>query len=219
MNRGNCRMDVFQKPGDFAAFVTILEEGRQRVKMRILAYCLMNNHWHIVLWPRKAGDLSKFVQWISSTHVRRWREHRANVGQGHLYQGRFKAFPVQSDPHLLGVFGYVEANPLRARMVRRAQDWQWSSLGGGAGVDGKRVQLAQWPPRPAGRMGRAGQCHGGQGRARSTPVVRPAQPAIRRRRLGAADGAAAGLGINAARSVAAKEAIACDKADRFAEVR
>ena len=86
MNRGNCRMDVFQKPGDFAAFVTILEEGRQRVKMRILAYCLMNNHWHIVLWPRKAGDLSKFVQWISSTHVRRWRDHRANVGEGHLYQ-------------------------------------------------------------------------------------------------------------------------------------
>ena len=162
MNRGNCRMDVFQKPGDFAAFVTILEEGRQRVKMRILAYCLMNNHWHIVLWPRKAGDLSKFVQWISSTHVRRWREHRANVGEGHLYQGRFKAFPVQSDPHLLGVFGYVEANPLRARMVRRAQDWQWSSLGGGAGVDGKRVQLAQWPPRSTGRMDRAGRCHGGR---------------------------------------------------------
>jgi putative transposase len=86
MNRGNCRMDVVQKPGDFAAFVTILEEGRQRVRMRILAYCLMNNHWHIVLWPRKAGDLSKFVQWISSTHSRRWREHRANVGEGHLYQ-------------------------------------------------------------------------------------------------------------------------------------
>jgi len=91
------------------------------------------------------------VQWISSTHVRRWREHRANVGEGHLYQGRFKAFPVQSDPHLLGVLGYVEANPLRARMVARAEDWPWSSLGGGAGVDGKRVQLAQWPvARPAG---------------------------------------------------------------------
>jgi putative transposase len=151
MNRGNCRMDVFRKPGDFAAFVTILEEGRQRVKMRILAYCLMNNHWHIVLWPREAGDLSKFVQWISSTHVRRWREHRENVGKGHLYQGRFKAFPVQSDPHLLSVLGYVEANPLRARMVARAQDWRWSSLGGGAGVDGKRVQLTQWPvARPAG---------------------------------------------------------------------
>ncbi len=87
MNRGNCRMDIFRKPGDFAAFVTILEEGRKRVKIGILAYCLMSNH--LVLWPRKAGNLSTFVQWISSTHVRRWREHRANVGN--LYQGRFKA--------------------------------------------------------------------------------------------------------------------------------
>ena len=118
-------MDVFRKPGDFAAFVTILEEGRQRVKMRILAYCLMNNHWHIVLWPREAGDLSKFVQWISSTHVRRWREHRENVGKGHLYQGRFKAFPVQSDAHLLDVLGYVEANPLRPGW------WRVRKTGGG----------------------------------------------------------------------------------------
>jgi putative transposase len=198
MNRGNCRMDVFQMPGDSAAFVTILEEGRQRVKMRILAYCLMSNHWHIVLWPRKAGDLSNLVQWISSTHVRRWREHRSNVGEGHLSTrvcpersrtGRFKAFPVQSDPHLLGVLGCVVANPLRARMVGRAEEWRWSSFGGGAGVDGKRVRLAQWPPRPAGRMGRAGQCHGGQGRARATPVVRPArrlglESTLRGKRLG-----------------------------------
>jgi putative transposase len=58
MNRGNCRMDIFRKPGDFAAFVTILEEGRQRIKMRILGSCLMSNHWHLVLWPRKTGDLS-----------------------------------------------------------------------------------------------------------------------------------------------------------------
>jgi putative transposase len=111
--------------------------------------------------------------------VRRWREHRANVGQGHLYQGRFKAFPVQSDPHLLGVFGYVEANPLRARMVRRAQDWQWSSLGGGAGVDGKRVQLAQWPvARPAGWVERVNAMVAKE-ELRATPVVRPARPAIR----------------------------------------
>jgi hypothetical protein len=107
--------------------------------------------------------------------VRRWREHRENVGEGHLYQGRFKAFPVQSDAHLLDVLGYVEANPLRARMVARAQDWRWSSLGGGAGVDGKRVQLTQWPvARPAGWVERVNAVAG-----QRSAVVRPAQPAIR----------------------------------------
>jgi putative transposase len=86
MNRGSCRTDVFQNERRSCPIRQDPGEGRPRVKMRILAYCLMSNHWHIVLWPHKAGDLSKFVQWISSTHVRRWREHRANVGEGHLYQ-------------------------------------------------------------------------------------------------------------------------------------
>ena len=150
MNRGNCGMSIFEKPGDFAAFVSLLEESRQRANIRLLSYCLMTTHWHLALWPSEAKDLSAFVQWLSSTHVRRWREHRRSVGEGHLYQGRFKAFPVQSDPHLLRLLRYVEANPLRAGMVQRAQDWPWSSLGGGAGTDGTRVQLAQWPiARPA----------------------------------------------------------------------
>src|SRR5437762_1476266 len=117
LNRGNCRMNLFHKDSDFAAFLKILEEACLRFKMRLLAYCLMHNHWHLVLWPRRGVDLSRFVAWVSSTHVRRWREHRGNVGQGHLYQGRFKSFIVQNDGHLLSVLRYVEANPLRAGMV------------------------------------------------------------------------------------------------------
>ena len=89
INRGNCRMPIFQKPGDFQAFVTLLREACQRVPgMRLLAYCLMGNHWHLVLWPRSDGDLARFVGWVSNTHVRRWRQHRGSVGEGHLYQGR-----------------------------------------------------------------------------------------------------------------------------------
>ena len=96
LNRGNCRMDVFEKPKDYAAFIKLLEEGRRRFDMRVLGYCLMRNHWHLVLWPRRAAQLSRFMQWVSTTHVRRW-EHRANTGEGHLYQGRFKSFLVQND--------------------------------------------------------------------------------------------------------------------------
>src|SRR3954471_15207679 len=146
LNRGNCRMDLFTKDGDFAAFLTLLEQARTRFpQVRILAYCLMHNHWHLVLWPRRGADLSRFVGWMCSTHVRRWRTHRGNVGLGHLYQGRFKSFVVQDDPHALTLLQYVEANPLRARMVKRAQDWLWSSLGSGRGVRGACVLLTKWP--------------------------------------------------------------------------
>lgn len=149
LNRGNCRMKIFAKAGDFAAFVKLLEEGRRRTGMRVLAYCLMHNHWHLVLWPRRGADLSRFMGWIGTTHVRRWREHRGNSGEGHLYQGRFKDFLVQDDHHLLTVLRYVEGNPLRANMVRRAEAWPWSSLGGHAGAEGVGVELEPCPvPRP-----------------------------------------------------------------------
>ena len=96
INRGNCRMRIFSKPADFSAFVGLLRQGCERVPgMRVLAYCLMNNHWHLVLWPTRDDDLARFVGWVSTTHVRRWRLHRRSVGEGHLYQGRFKSFPVQ----------------------------------------------------------------------------------------------------------------------------
>ena len=146
LNRGNCRMDLFSKEGDFAAFITLIELARRRVpSVRVLGYCLMNNHWHLVLWPRRGADLSRFMGWLCTTHVRRWRLHRGNVGQGHLYQGRFKSFPIQQDGHLLTVLRYVEANPLRARLVKRAQDWPWSSLARQRGVDNVRIELSDWP--------------------------------------------------------------------------
>jgi putative transposase len=113
--------------------------------MRILGYCLMDNHWHLVLWPRRGRDLSKFIGWVSTTHVRRWREHRGNVGEGHLYQGRFKSFLIQEDAHFLTVMRYVEGNALRAKLVRRAEAWPWSSLGAGVGSEQTKVRLAPWP--------------------------------------------------------------------------
>ena len=145
LNRGNGKMRIFYKRGDFEAFVKLLEEGRKRTGMRILGYCLMDNHWHLVLWPRRGSDLSRFVAWVCVTHVRRWREHRQNRDGGHLYQGRFKDFLVQEDGHFLTLMRYVESNPLRAKMVERAEDWPWSSLGGGAGSAGLRLELEDWP--------------------------------------------------------------------------
>ena len=142
-------MEIYGKPADYLAFMRVMEEGRKRTGMRILAYCLMPNHWHMVLWPRKAEDLAAFVGWVSNTHVRRWREHRHKVGEGHLYQGRFKSFPAQAGKGLYEVLRYVEGNARRAKLVDRAQDWRYGSLYAGLHRPEDAVELTPWPvPRP-----------------------------------------------------------------------
>ena len=120
------RAEIFRKPEDYAAFLTLLRATTGRVSVRVLAYCLMPNHFHVALWPRGDGDLSRFLQWLLTAHVRRYHQHYKS--SGHVWQGRFKAFPIQQDGHLLTVLRYVERNPLRAGMVARAEDWLWSSL-------------------------------------------------------------------------------------------
>jgi putative transposase len=87
------------------------------------------NHWHLVVWPERDGDLSEFIRWRTLTHTQRWHAKHATQGTGPLYQGRFKAFPVAKDEHCLRVLRYVERNPLRAGVARSARRWRWSSLG------------------------------------------------------------------------------------------
>ena len=128
LNRANARMRIFGRGGDYLAFERILAEGNRRFQMRMLAYCLMPNHWHLVLWPRKDGDLPRYMAWTTMTHAQRWHAYMGNVGTGHLYQGRYKSAIVQDDAHLATVLRYVDGNPLRAGLVRRAEDWRWGSL-------------------------------------------------------------------------------------------
>jgi putative transposase len=128
LNRANARAPIFRRRTDFEAFERVLNEACERVGMRILAYCLMPNHWHLVLWPRRDGDLSDFIGWVTLTHTQRWHAFHRSAGTGHLYQGRFKSFLVQADAHFLTVCRYVERNALRAGLVDRAEQWRWSSL-------------------------------------------------------------------------------------------
>lgn len=126
VNRRNGRNDVFHKPDDFLAFVNLMREAHEKVPMRLLGYCLMNNHFHLILWPHEDGDLGRWMQWLMTSHVRRY--HRHDGTSGHVWQGRFKAFPVQVDDHYFTVLRYVERNPKRANLVDRSQDWESSSL-------------------------------------------------------------------------------------------
>ncbi len=126
INRGNARATVFHDAADYEAFIALIEEACERIPMRVSGFCLMPNHFHLVLWPLGDGDLSRWMQWLLTVHVR--RHHRRYQSSGHVWQGRFKAFPVQKDAHLLAVLRYVERNPVRAGLVDRSEDWRWSSL-------------------------------------------------------------------------------------------
>jgi putative transposase len=160
LNRSNARATLFRSQGDYAAFERILAQVAADVSMRFLAYCIMPNHWHLILWPMQDGDLGRFMQRITTTHARRWHRHRNSVGQGHVYQGTYKSFPVQDDGHLLSVCRYVERNPLRANLVARAEDWRWSSLWrrGHAHVREGVPALHDWPvDRPENWLRRVNQ--------------------------------------------------------------
>ena len=129
LNRGNGRTRLFRKPADYDAFLVVLAQALARFPgVELLAFCLMPNHWHLVLRPRRAADLARFMSWLCVTHVRRHHQHHGTRGGGHLYQGRFKSFPVQDDPHLLTLLRYVESNAVRARLVRDARRWRWRAL-------------------------------------------------------------------------------------------
>jgi len=128
LNRGNRRAEVFHKPADYDAFVKAITDGHARLPVDILGYCLMPNHFHLVMRTHADGDLGRWVQWLLMAHARRY--HRHYKTSGHVWQGRFQAFPVQDDDHLVTVLRYVERNALRAEMVARAEDWKWSSLPG-----------------------------------------------------------------------------------------
>ena len=145
LNRANARRPLFDDDGDYSAFERVLAQACERVAMRLLAYCIMPNHWHLVVWPRRDGDLSRFMNWLTLTHTQRWHQHRHTVGEGHVYQGRFKSFPVETSEYLLTVCRYVVRNPVRAGLVERAEQWRWGS----AGTSGS-VPLHVWPmERPA----------------------------------------------------------------------
>ncbi len=152
LNRANARMTIFEKPEDYEAFERVLQQAVEKTEMRLLAYCLMPNHWHLVVWPQEDGQLSRFTGWLTLTHTQRWHAHRHSMGSGHVYQGRFKSFPVQHDRHFLAVCRYVERNALRANLVDRAEAWQWGSLHRWKHGDARRKSLlSSWPlPRRAG---------------------------------------------------------------------
>lgn len=148
LNRSAHRRQLFARGRDYDAFEMVLREALERFAVDLYDHCVMPNHFHMILRPPVERDLVRFMHWLTTTHAQRWRLAGGTVGEGAVYQGRYKAIPIETGEHFLTVCRYVALNPVRARLVRRAEDWPWSSTR-------RRLQrsadlrIVSWPvPRP-----------------------------------------------------------------------
>jgi len=127
INRANARQTLFRTKDDFLHFESLLKAVVDRTSMRLLAYVVMPNHWHLLVYPRKDGDLSEFMQWLTLTHTQQYHARKETIGYGHLYQGRYKSFLVQKDNYLVAAIKYIERNPVRAKLAQKVEQWKWGS--------------------------------------------------------------------------------------------
>ena len=146
LNRGDHRETLFHKPADFCAFLGVVAETASRIPMRILAYCVMRNHFHLVLWPHDGADLPRFMHLLMSIHIGRYLRHYPPISPGHLYQARYTNSLVETGRSVVAVARYVEANALTAGIVRRAEEYPWSSASPHAS-DPERPDISEWPVR------------------------------------------------------------------------
>src|SRR5262245_44836939 len=112
INRGNERRRLFAQSNDYDTFLHLLDRTHVRTPaVRLLAYVLMPNHWHLVVWPDTCADLSRFMRNLTSLHALRFRQDTGTSGLGHVYQARFRAYLIAEDVRYVRTIRYVEANP------------------------------------------------------------------------------------------------------------
>jgi REP-associated tyrosine transposase len=128
VNRGNDRRVIFLERDDYVRFRAILDEGRRRFNVEIFGLCLMPNHFHALVRPHTDEALSAYMQWVQCRYACYLRRRTQTLGHGHVFQRRFWSALIVDDEHFRIVLRYIENNPVRACLVSRAQQWEWSSL-------------------------------------------------------------------------------------------
>ena len=140
LNRRVARARLFLADGDYLAFLRTLRQANEREvaqgrpAVEVFALCLMPNHWHLLIRPALDGQLSQWMRWLQVTHTQRYHAAHGTVGEGPLYQGRFKSHPV-AEPlpgdaaDFQRIAAYMEGNAARAGLVADAAAWPWGSLG------------------------------------------------------------------------------------------
>lgn len=147
--RGNRRADVFFTDEDRETFLRWLGEYAEACAVEILAYCLMTNHVHLIAVPADAEGLHRMLKPLHMRYAQ--RVNRAQGWRGHLWQGRFFSSALD-EAYMWAAIRYVERNPVRAGMVRKAERYRWSSAGAhcGSGADPVLTRTAAWRRRLAG---------------------------------------------------------------------
>ena len=148
LNRANGRMTIFENDSDYRLFETLLYDTQELTGMRLLAYVIMPNHFHLALYPQHDGDLGEFMQRLTNSHTRKVHALTETNGSGHLYQGRYKSFLVDSDTYLLTLLKYIERNPARARLADDPASWRWSSAWCREKGNSKQQAILAEPPTP-----------------------------------------------------------------------
>jgi len=144
-NRRTDRQRLFPTSRAFDDFIHLMETGRERFDVRICTYCLMETHWHQAIWVRDNGatGVSRYLRWLSARHALRFRFVSDTRGHGHVYQDRYKSVQVETDEHYLALMRYIEANPVVAGLVDRAEQWPWSGFA--ERLSGRRRILNEGP--------------------------------------------------------------------------
>lgn len=127
VNRASVRAKLFHAPSDYDLFVALLARAVEKFELPLMAYCVMPNHWHLVVASVSVCELSRSMQWLTGVHAMRWCRDHPRRGPGPVYQDRFRSIPVQAGISLHRVLRYVERNAAAAQLTARAEDWRWSS--------------------------------------------------------------------------------------------
>lgn len=129
VNRGQDGRILFAEDTQYQHFIDLMIEGKRRYPIRIFSYCLMRNHFHLLLSPVKPNAISAYMQWIQGRYGFDLRYDSQSLGQGHVFQRRFWSEAIGFGPlHFVNVQRYIEANPVAAGLVERAENWKWSAL-------------------------------------------------------------------------------------------
>ena len=128
MNRGNERVRIFHDDSDYRGFLDLMIKVGTLVPMRVVGFEIMPTHWHMLLWPETDDGISCYLHRLTGTHAMQRRLKDGKTGTGHVYQGRFRCFAVQTEDYYYTCLKYVEDNARHAGLVSRAELWPWSSL-------------------------------------------------------------------------------------------
>jgi putative transposase len=128
VNRGNDKKVIFRKSVDYGSFLALLREARERYPVELFAYCLMPNHFHLVVRARGLDAISAYMHFVQRAHACDLRECDRTRGHGHVFQRRYWNKHIEGSGHLMTVIRYVEANPVRAGLVNFAPQWEWGSM-------------------------------------------------------------------------------------------